>query len=1083
MAEIERPYPGLRSFAKDESRIFFGRDDQTAAMIDRMSRSHFLCITGPSGCGKSSLGRTGLMNGLEAGFLAGTGSDWVFVDHRPEDQPMHNLCRALAAAINDHHDDAFGVEDEELAASLEETLRASPRRLPEIIEQLGGFGDRQVLLFVDQFEELFRFAQRDRNEASAFIETLITTAERRENIRVAITTRIESLEHSSYFDGLSQAIARGLFLTPSMDRFQLQQAIEGPAELFEGRIDTDFSLWLLNQMDGRADQLPLMQHILRVLWEEQAQTGEHPIVLTRKDFDDQFHHGAPEADSHRDALEEALSSHMDDVFDALSEEDQVLTRRMFCALADPLSNRRDNRRPQRVEQLAEIADCSVEDVIRIMDPFRADGRDFLLPPFQDALASDTQIDIRHEAILRRWVRLSGEWLHEESENGRRMQDYARIARDFANGDDDLLMGSRLDTAEEWKRRAEPNAGWGRRFLLGIEWLMQDAEQGVARWMSPVEIFQKTMDYLTQSSEAEEERRQRRIEERDRLRRQKKMRQRTVGAVLVLLLSVTPIAILGYSTYQGYLGEQIRAEETARAEARLANTKKDLMAGGLSPEFADAAAEHVIAAEQQLTTSIDQWKTRHADRIAAENRDAPEGEPQIPWKYRNWRGKSEKPSISEMVDEMMVGAGGCAAVEQWARPSFASDGYAVCRPPAAPRPEAEAKGYGSASYDTQVVETPGLQPVQGGKTTPTDDDAPSLVIADGPVGPVSQSLFASYRGLIDNDVKGGLAYPKFAAAAAMDFEEGALSPILSRYTAWAYATMEGVEKGFRRSAAWQCLEAARQQACRLADYGFRYNDIKNHMDSFLSIPLIVDAYGTPDGNENFPRGDLGRYIAALNGANAQKLDSRFDALLAGGAVDDRPGVVPQGDASILRDADDRKIYLRRNIARSYSRAAQIITILDKTQCSYGARTNTDCAMAADFYERSAQHWIKLWSSIQSDHKTNGDDIPEDLEKTHAYSLLLMADAWLNDPLLREQFADEGMSDADMLSAAEGAYEIRKSLHGSEVTLARYLTRTARLQCVMDRPEAAQATLGRVIDLSRAVAEELRTREAYAKCFGD
>ena len=49
------PYPGLRAFRKDESDIFFGRDDHISEMIVKLSSSHFLCITGSSGCGKSSL--------------------------------------------------------------------------------------------------------------------------------------------------------------------------------------------------------------------------------------------------------------------------------------------------------------------------------------------------------------------------------------------------------------------------------------------------------------------------------------------------------------------------------------------------------------------------------------------------------------------------------------------------------------------------------------------------------------------------------------------------------------------------------------------------------------------------------------------------------------------------------------------------------------------------------------------------------------------------------------------------------------------------------------------------------------------
>ncbi|MEM1162036.1 MAG: ATP-binding protein, partial [Pseudomonadota bacterium] len=686
MRHIERPFPGLRSFAKNESAIFFGRDEQTATMIDRMSRSHFLCITGPSGCGKSSLGRTGLMNGLEAGFLAGAGSDWVFVDHRPEDQPMRNLCEALALAIRDDEQSDITISPTELADSLEETLRASPRRLPEMIDHLGAFKNREVLLFVDQFEELFRFAQRDRNEASAFIETLTTTAARESNIRVAITTRIESLEHSSYFDGLSQAIAKGLFLTPSMDRFQLQQAIEGPAELFSGKIDPDFSLWLLNQMDGQADQLPLMQHTLRVLWERKGAVSDGPPTLTREDFDTYFQRRGTGDGVRRDALEEALTAHLNEVYGAMSEDDQVLSRRMFCALADPLSTRRDNRTPQYVRSLAEISGCKVNDVIRVLDPFRADGADFLLPPFQEMLTPETQIDIRHEAILRRWVPLSGTWLQEEARNGERMQTYARNARDYANGDDELLRGTRLDTAEDWVQRAKPNAGWGRRFLRNIDWMVQEKTETAPRRMVPDEVFDKTMDYVQQSKNAEEQRLELRLAERNRLRKLKKRRRSAVALAMFSVFSFLPIGYILWKTYGGgFLDSQrIGAIEDDLVSRGIFMSNDSLGATlytRLTPEereTADALAPEVLAAEKAHENRLADWKKKFQktpdpgvpteveldklERVAAEGEGA------------------ESVWVGRLINSMMENEGGCAPLPQWSRPPFAADGFAGCQLP-------------------------------------------------------------------------------------------------------------------------------------------------------------------------------------------------------------------------------------------------------------------------------------------------------------------------------------------------------------------------------------------------------------------
>src|SRR5215471_20575897 len=91
----ELPYPGLRPFERDETHIFFGREEHTSQLIEQLGNRHFLAVVGPSGCGKSSLVRTGLLGGLEAGFLSSAGARWRMADLRPENRPFANLADAL----------------------------------------------------------------------------------------------------------------------------------------------------------------------------------------------------------------------------------------------------------------------------------------------------------------------------------------------------------------------------------------------------------------------------------------------------------------------------------------------------------------------------------------------------------------------------------------------------------------------------------------------------------------------------------------------------------------------------------------------------------------------------------------------------------------------------------------------------------------------------------------------------------------------------------------------------------------------------------------------------------------------------
>ena len=94
--KVENPFPGLRPFETDEYGLFFGREGQSDALIERLQRSHFLAVVGTSGSGKSSLVRAGLLPALRGGMMAGAGSGWRIAIMRPGNDPIGNLANALA---------------------------------------------------------------------------------------------------------------------------------------------------------------------------------------------------------------------------------------------------------------------------------------------------------------------------------------------------------------------------------------------------------------------------------------------------------------------------------------------------------------------------------------------------------------------------------------------------------------------------------------------------------------------------------------------------------------------------------------------------------------------------------------------------------------------------------------------------------------------------------------------------------------------------------------------------------------------------------------------------------------------------
>jgi hypothetical protein len=70
---MHSPFRGLQVFQPEDSWLFFGRDMETADLIDRLTRGPILAVLGNSGSGKSSLIRAGLLPALRRGRFRLTG--------------------------------------------------------------------------------------------------------------------------------------------------------------------------------------------------------------------------------------------------------------------------------------------------------------------------------------------------------------------------------------------------------------------------------------------------------------------------------------------------------------------------------------------------------------------------------------------------------------------------------------------------------------------------------------------------------------------------------------------------------------------------------------------------------------------------------------------------------------------------------------------------------------------------------------------------------------------------------------------------------------------------------------------------
>ena len=321
------PYPGLRPFLREETDIFFGRERHIDQMVDRLRLNRFLSVTGASGSGKSSLVKTGLLSALDLGLLDEAGGAWRVVEMRPGNHPLEVLAGGLLEALD------LPAEPNDVGLTRA-ALERGPLSLAEFLKSTRPGLDDSILILVDQFEEIFRFADEDNwNEAAAFVDLLLGSARQRDvPVFIVVTMRSDYLGECSRFDGLAETINTGQFLTPRMTRDELREAIEEPARVAGGAVSDEASNRLLNDMVGVPDQLCLMQHAMMMMWRRAHGRDPQSPEITLEDYEE------------IGGLAGALSQHADEIFDGLaSDRHREIAEVLFRRLTE--GSGRDNRRP------------------------------------------------------------------------------------------------------------------------------------------------------------------------------------------------------------------------------------------------------------------------------------------------------------------------------------------------------------------------------------------------------------------------------------------------------------------------------------------------------------------------------------------------------------------------------------------------------------------------------------------------------------------------------------------------------------------------------------------------------------------
>jgi serine/threonine protein kinase len=427
----ERPYAGLAPFQEADAHRFFGRSHDVAAALECLRVQPLLGIVGTSGVGKSSFVRAGIIPALKH-----QGGDWESFVIRPGRQPMAALAALVASVTGD---DATTVRAEINGFdSAIARLHAEPGYLGAALRGRARARDKRIVLFVDQFEELYTLTH-DAGERAAFTACLAGMGDDADTpLRVILSVRVDFLHRVAEDRTFMAELSQGLYFLTPPDRDGLREALTRPAQMIGYRFESEAMVeHMLDALETTPGALPLLQFAAMRLWDARDQARR---LLTEESY------------TTIGGIDGALAGHANAVLTALTPQDQALVRAIFLQLVTPERTRAIALRNELRElspdpaAIQRVLDHLVD--ARLLVVRTGDGDDRV------AVADEATVEIVHESLIHSWPML-GHWLDESQEDVAFLEQLRTSARQWhAKGRPAGLLwrGEAMREAARWHRR-------------------------------------------------------------------------------------------------------------------------------------------------------------------------------------------------------------------------------------------------------------------------------------------------------------------------------------------------------------------------------------------------------------------------------------------------------------------------------------------------------------------------------------------------------------------------------------------------------------------------------------------------------
>jgi WD40 repeat protein/energy-coupling factor transporter ATP-binding protein EcfA2 len=417
------PYKGLKSFEWEDKDRFFGRDQFLQKLAEELEQTNFVLLLGASGSGKSSVIRAGVIPWL----VEQKGSDLVKLVLTPDQDPFESLYGALLGY--------YGQAVAQVARNgKKETLVRVVRSLKE--------ANTHWFIFIDQFEELFTTTQAGRRDMflSGLVQ-LVKVLDRSSDatVKILATMRSDFLDRLDPYATFVKVTDKHRPLIAQMQLDELQLAIEQPAAQHGVVFEAGLVKQIVDEVQGQAGYLPLLQYTLDLLWQTEAQNGgiEQERML--------------KIGTYRElgGVRGALQKHVDGIYGALSDVEKLAAQRIFLKLvgigeAEELEM---EWKPIRRRALRSEFNDPLEQQVLAMLVDRS-----LLVSNRETEVGESTIEIAHEVLLVSWTTLNG-WIREHRRaialRNRLNDDVVRWQG--SKSEDELWRGSKLEQVLELGR--------------------------------------------------------------------------------------------------------------------------------------------------------------------------------------------------------------------------------------------------------------------------------------------------------------------------------------------------------------------------------------------------------------------------------------------------------------------------------------------------------------------------------------------------------------------------------------------------------------------------------------------------------